>query len=91
MLFFLPANVGLYAKFGFQLIQEPAFAQQPSGMIEIACGRCGSRSRAQRIGPREGSSCPTSRSEATSGTSASLHAGTEDRLLSAVRAAAVRA
>jgi predicted N-acetyltransferase YhbS len=35
MLFCLPANVGLYAKFGFQLIQEPVFAQQPSAMIEM--------------------------------------------------------
>jgi predicted GNAT family N-acyltransferase len=35
MLFCLPANVGLYAGFGFQLIQEPVFVQQPSGMMEI--------------------------------------------------------
>jgi len=35
MLFCLPANIGLYAKFGFQLIQEPAFARQPSGVIEM--------------------------------------------------------
>ncbi len=35
MLFCLPANVGLYAKFGFQPIQESVFAQQPAGMIEM--------------------------------------------------------
>ena len=35
MLFCLPANVGLYAKFGFELIQERVFAQQPSGMVEM--------------------------------------------------------
>jgi hypothetical protein len=35
MLFCSPANVGLYAKFGFELIQGPVFARQPSGMIEM--------------------------------------------------------
>jgi GNAT superfamily N-acetyltransferase len=35
MLFCLPANVGLYAKFGFQLIQEPVWAAQPGGLIEM--------------------------------------------------------
>ncbi len=35
MLFCLPANVGLYAKFGFQLIEEPVWAPQPGGLVEI--------------------------------------------------------
>jgi predicted N-acetyltransferase YhbS len=35
MLFCSPANVGLYAKFGFQLIREPVFARQPSGTVEM--------------------------------------------------------
>jgi GNAT superfamily N-acetyltransferase len=35
MLFCLPANVGLYAKFGFQLIEEPVWAAQPGGLIEM--------------------------------------------------------
>jgi predicted GNAT family N-acyltransferase len=35
MLFCLPRNVALYAKFGFKLIPEPVFAQQPAGMIEM--------------------------------------------------------
>lgn len=35
MLFCLPANVGLYAKFGFQLIEQPVFAQQPGGPVEV--------------------------------------------------------
>jgi GNAT superfamily N-acetyltransferase len=35
MLFCLPANVGLYAKFGFQLIDEPVWAQQPRGLVEV--------------------------------------------------------
>jgi GNAT superfamily N-acetyltransferase len=35
MLFCLPANIGLYAKFGFQLIEEPVWAAQPGGLIEM--------------------------------------------------------
>jgi GNAT superfamily N-acetyltransferase len=35
MLFCLQRNVGLYAKFGFRLIEEPVFAQQPGGLIEV--------------------------------------------------------
>jgi predicted GNAT family N-acyltransferase len=35
MLFCLPENVGLYARFGFQLIEQPVFAQQPRGLIEV--------------------------------------------------------
>jgi GNAT superfamily N-acetyltransferase len=35
MLFCVPANVGLYARFGFQLIEEPVFAQQPGGLVEV--------------------------------------------------------
>ena len=35
MLFCLPANVGLYTKFGFQLIEGPVWAAQPGGLIEI--------------------------------------------------------
>ncbi|MCL2769543.1 MAG: GNAT family N-acetyltransferase [Solirubrobacterales bacterium] len=35
MLFCLPRNVPLYSKFGFQLIPEPVFVRQPSGMIEM--------------------------------------------------------
>jgi GNAT superfamily N-acetyltransferase len=35
MLFCLPANIGLYAKFGFQLIREPVWAAQPEGSIEM--------------------------------------------------------
>jgi GNAT superfamily N-acetyltransferase len=35
MLFCVPANVGLYARFGFQLIEQPVFAQQPCGPIEV--------------------------------------------------------
>jgi GNAT superfamily N-acetyltransferase len=35
MLFCLPANVGLYAKFGFQPIEEPVWAPQPEGLVEI--------------------------------------------------------
>jgi predicted N-acetyltransferase YhbS len=35
MLFCLPANTSLYAKFGFQLIREPVFARQASGPIEM--------------------------------------------------------
>ncbi|HTB50225.1 MAG TPA: GNAT family N-acetyltransferase [Solirubrobacteraceae bacterium] len=35
MLFCLPANIGLYAKFGFQLIEEPVWAVQPGGLIEM--------------------------------------------------------
>ncbi len=34
-LFCTPANVELYAKFGFRLIREPVFAQQPGGAIEM--------------------------------------------------------
>ncbi len=34
-LFCSPANVRLYAKFGFKLIEGPVFAQQPSGVIEM--------------------------------------------------------
>jgi GNAT superfamily N-acetyltransferase len=35
MLFCVPANIGLYAKFGFQLIEEPVWAAQPGGSIEM--------------------------------------------------------
>jgi predicted N-acetyltransferase YhbS len=35
MLFCLPANVGLYAKFGFQPIEQAVWAQQPGGPIEV--------------------------------------------------------
>jgi GNAT superfamily N-acetyltransferase len=35
MLFCLPANVGLYAKFGFALIEEPVSVAQPGGSIEM--------------------------------------------------------
>jgi GNAT superfamily N-acetyltransferase len=35
MLFCTPANIGLYAKFGFQLIEEPVWAAQPGGSIEM--------------------------------------------------------
>ena len=35
MLFCLPANIGLYTKFGFQLIEEPVWAQQPGGLVKI--------------------------------------------------------
>jgi GNAT superfamily N-acetyltransferase len=35
MLFCLPANVGLYAKFGFELIETPVSARQPGGVIEV--------------------------------------------------------
>jgi GNAT superfamily N-acetyltransferase len=35
MLFCLPANVGLYTRFGFQLIDQPVFAQQPRGLVEV--------------------------------------------------------
>lgn len=35
MLFCLPANVGLYAKFGFQPIEAPVLARQPSGIIKM--------------------------------------------------------
>ena len=35
MLFCLPSNIGLYTKFGFQLIQEPVWAAQPGGLIEM--------------------------------------------------------
>jgi GNAT superfamily N-acetyltransferase len=35
MLFCLPANVGLYAKFGFQLIDEPVWARQPRGLVQV--------------------------------------------------------
>lgn len=35
MLFCLPANTGLYAKFGFQLIEEPIWVAQPGGPIEM--------------------------------------------------------
>jgi GNAT superfamily N-acetyltransferase len=35
MLFCLPANISLYAKFGFQLIEEPVWAAQPGGLIEM--------------------------------------------------------
>jgi GNAT superfamily N-acetyltransferase len=35
MLFCLPANIGLYAKFGFELIDEPVRAVQPGGLIEM--------------------------------------------------------
>jgi predicted N-acetyltransferase YhbS len=38
MLFCLPAYVGLYTKFGFQLIEQPVFAQQPRGLIEMPMG-----------------------------------------------------
>jgi GNAT superfamily N-acetyltransferase len=35
MLFCVPANIGLYTKFGFKLIEVPVFAQQPGGSIEM--------------------------------------------------------
>jgi ribosomal protein S18 acetylase RimI-like enzyme len=35
MLFCLPANIGLYTKFGFRLIEEPVKAAQPGGQIEM--------------------------------------------------------
>jgi predicted N-acetyltransferase YhbS len=35
MLFCLPANVALYAKFGFELIEEPVWAAQPGGPVEM--------------------------------------------------------
>lgn len=35
MLFCLPAKIGLYAKFGFQLIEEPVWVAQPGGSIEM--------------------------------------------------------
>jgi GNAT superfamily N-acetyltransferase len=35
MLFCLPANVGLYAKFGFELIEEPVWVAQPGGPVEM--------------------------------------------------------
>jgi predicted N-acetyltransferase YhbS len=35
MLFCTPANIGLYTKFGFQLIEEPVWAAQPGGSIEM--------------------------------------------------------
>ncbi len=35
MLFCAPANAGLYAKFGFQLVEEPVWAPQPAGMVEV--------------------------------------------------------
>jgi predicted GNAT family N-acyltransferase len=35
MLFCLPHNMGLYAKFGFQPIDQPVFAQQAAGVIEV--------------------------------------------------------
>lgn len=35
MLFCAPANIGLYTKFGFQLIEEPVWAAQPGGSIEM--------------------------------------------------------
>jgi GNAT superfamily N-acetyltransferase len=35
MLFCSPANIGLYTKFGFQLIEEPVWAAQPAGSIEM--------------------------------------------------------
>jgi predicted N-acetyltransferase YhbS len=35
MLFCEPANISLYAKFGFELIEEPVWAAQPGGLIEM--------------------------------------------------------
>jgi predicted N-acetyltransferase YhbS len=35
MLFCLPANIGLYVKFGFQLIEEPVWVAQPGGLMEM--------------------------------------------------------
>lgn len=35
MLFCTPANVGLYARFGFQLIEEPVWVSQPEGPVEM--------------------------------------------------------
>jgi GNAT superfamily N-acetyltransferase len=35
MLFCLPANVGLYAKFGFELIAAPVWARQPDGLVQV--------------------------------------------------------
>jgi GNAT superfamily N-acetyltransferase len=35
MLFCLPANVDLYARFGFRLIEAPVWVRQPGGMIEM--------------------------------------------------------
>ena len=35
MLFCLPANVGLYAKFGFRLIEAPVTARHPQGLVVV--------------------------------------------------------
>jgi predicted N-acetyltransferase YhbS len=35
MLFCLPANIGLYLKFGFRLIEEGVWVQQPEGSVEM--------------------------------------------------------
>ncbi len=35
MLFCLQVNTSLYAKFGFQLIEEPVWVPQPGGLIEM--------------------------------------------------------
>jgi GNAT superfamily N-acetyltransferase len=35
MLFCLPANVGLYAKFGFRMIEAPVTAHQPEGLVVV--------------------------------------------------------
>ncbi len=35
MLFCLPVNVGLYAKFGFRLIEAPVTAHQPAGLVVV--------------------------------------------------------
>ncbi len=35
MLFCSPANIGLYAKFGFQLIEDPVWVVQPGGLVEM--------------------------------------------------------
>ncbi|HXB65990.1 MAG TPA: GNAT family N-acetyltransferase [Solirubrobacteraceae bacterium] len=38
MLFCMPANIGLYAKFGFQPIEQPVWVAQPGGVIEMPLG-----------------------------------------------------
>jgi GNAT superfamily N-acetyltransferase len=35
MLFCSPSNIGLYDKFGFRVIEEPVWAAQPGGSIEM--------------------------------------------------------
>jgi predicted GNAT family N-acyltransferase len=59
VLFCLPENVGLYAKFGFQPIAQPVWAQQPEGPIEVpmramwkalACARTWPEGRVEVLG-----------------------------------------